>query len=463
MTTTATSPRWASVCTNCSREAELESRPTHGQRALCDDCASKPYHTPGAGGLDAPPASSNGTKSTSMSKLIDGGAFVLDAPTHVPSVWGAGTEVLWAQGEPLMICGPQGVGKSTIAQQLVLSRLGVLDLYVLGYPVTAADPGRRVLYIAADRPNQIARSMRRMVRPRDRQALIDGLTVWRGPLPFDITQDPGKLLSMAAACGAGTVVIDSLKDVAMPLIDDRVGSAVNRALQLMIAEGIEVLTLHHQRKGTADNKKPAKLQDVYGSVWITAGHGSIAVLWGEPGDPVIELIHVKQPADQVGPLELTHDHAAGVTQVHERPTARALIAAATNGGITVADAATRLYGPNPDRNAVQKARRKLDDLVRQGIAVKVEGETPKAPVHYHPAGTPVIDRDSPRDRSRSDHAESETPATTASRADHGLSRTGIKHGAPPFKGARDAQREATPDEQADYERALALVEEDEAA
>lgn len=390
--------------------------------------------------------------------LVDGGAFILDAPKHVPPVWGEGSEVLWAQGEPLMICGPQGVGKSTIAQQLVLSRLGILDLHVLGYVVTP-DPDRSVLYVAADRPSQIARSMRRMVRPQHRRTLSDGLNVWRGPLPFDITQHPGKLLGMAAACGAGTVVIDSLKDVAMPLTEDRVGSAVNSALQVVIAEGIEVLSLHHQRKANADNKRPASLADVYGSVWLTAGHGSIVVLWGEPGDPVIELTHLKQPADQVGPLELTHDHVAGVTTVHERPTARALIATA-NGGVTVAEAAARLYGPNPDRNDIEKARRKLDDLVRQSIAEKVPGDTPKAPATYRPANHAVIQRDSPRDRSRSNHANGENPATTASRGDHGLSRDSINDAAPPFKGARDAEREATPEEEELHRRALALIDED---
>ena len=54
--------------------------------------------------------------------LLDGAAFALDAPTHVEAVWGDGSRVLWAQGEPLMIAGPDGVGKTTIGQQLTLAR-----------------------------------------------------------------------------------------------------------------------------------------------------------------------------------------------------------------------------------------------------------------------------------------------------------------------------------------------------
>jgi replicative DNA helicase len=379
--TAVVGPRgWASTCTSCGRVADIASRPDGTlDRALCDDCAGQPYGLPTLAVPAHPPAIGAQT----VQKLVDGGAFILDAPAHVPAVWGEGSEVLWSAGEPMMICGPQGVGKSTIAQQLILARLGVRDRIVLGFAV-AADPGRRVLYVASDRPNQIAQSMRRMVSEEHRERLVDGLRVVRGPLVFDLTQEPEKLLALASDCGAGTVLIDSLKDIAMSLSEDRVGGTVNRALQLLVAEGIEVCSLHHQRKATSENKRPRSLADVYGSTWLTSGHGSVVLLWGEPGDAVIELSHLKQPADEVGPLELVHDHHAGTTSVHERPTVRALVAAATDGGISVADAAVRLHGPSPSRNDIEKARRKLDSLVRQGEAVKVPGDGPKDPVLYRP-------------------------------------------------------------------------------
>jgi hypothetical protein len=52
---------------------------------------------------------------------------------------------------------------------------------------------------------------------------------------------------------------------------------------------------------------------VYGSTWLTSGLGSVIVLDGKPGDPTVELRHLKQPAEPVGPLTLRHDHTAGVT------------------------------------------------------------------------------------------------------------------------------------------------------
>lgn len=90
------------------------------------------------------------------------GSLVLDEPTGVPAVWGHGDEVLWPMGEPCLLCAPQGVGKTTLAQQVALARAEIAGRgELLGLPVTPDT--RRVLYIAADRPRQAFRSMRRMV------------------------------------------------------------------------------------------------------------------------------------------------------------------------------------------------------------------------------------------------------------------------------------------------------------
>src|SRR4051794_28282944 len=84
-------------------------------------------------------------------RAIDGASFILDAPKGVPAIWGSGGDVAWARGETLLIAGPQGVGKTTLAQRLALARCAI-DTAVLGLPVDP-DP-RGVLYVAADRPAQ---------------------------------------------------------------------------------------------------------------------------------------------------------------------------------------------------------------------------------------------------------------------------------------------------------------------
>ncbi len=293
---------------------------------------------------------------------------MLDQPREVPALWGSGDRVLWARGEAVMVVGPAGVGKTTLAQQVVIARLGITSA-VLGLPVVPTSS--RLLYLACDRPPQIARSFARMVRPVDRELLDDRLVIWKGPPPRDFARHPETLLQMAQAAQADTVVVDSLKDVALKLTDDEVGAGYNAARQRALVAGVEVLELHHQTKrGAGGLGKPNTLADVYGSVWITAGAGSVLLVWGAAGDSVVEVSHLKQPAEDVGPLQVVHDHLAGHTRVYRDADPLSLLAATP--GLTAASLATCLYVPDrsrqPERNEVEKARRLLDGLVKKGLA-----------------------------------------------------------------------------------------------
>ena len=222
-------------------------------------------------------------------QLVRGAEFVLAAPDRVPAVFGRDSEVLWAEGEPLLLVGPQGVGKTTLMQQIALRHAGILSGELLGYPVKA-DHGRLTLYLALDRPQQIARSFRRMISDAQEQQLGQ-LVVWTGPLPFDLTKHPEKLVllvhDIAEMLGSpvGAVFADSLKDMASPLSSDEVGAALSRAIGGVIAHQIEFAACHHQRKATGENEKPRTLADVYGSTWITAGAGSVLLLWGDTRRP----------------------------------------------------------------------------------------------------------------------------------------------------------------------------------
>jgi replicative DNA helicase len=314
-------------------------------------------------------------------RLIRGDEFVLDLPAEIPAVWGGATgTVAWSVGEPLMLYGPDGVGKTSVAQQLALGRIG-LRQRVLGMRV--ADDGLPVLYLALDRPAQAARSLARMVSGDDRDPLRERLIVWKGPLPFNVVEKPYALADFATAQGAGTVVIDSLKDVAAKLTDDEVGSVVNSAFQELVARHVELLVLHHPRKQQQGGAPPKKLQDVYGSRWLTAGMGSVFCLWGEAGDPVVELLHLKQPSEPIPDWKLLHDQERGVTTILESVDLLALVAAVGETGLTAEAAAGAIFSEAaPDRNAIEKARRRLEKLVAGGFLVK-RGEKPN-PVTYHP-------------------------------------------------------------------------------
>jgi hypothetical protein len=211
--------------------------------------------------------------------------------------------------------------------------------------------------------------MKRMVGPAGQEKLADRLIVWPGPLPFDVATEPRKLLEFAHALDVGTLVIDSLKDIAVDLEKGEVGARVNLAIQLLIADGIEVCLLHHPRKAQAgEQDKPKTLNDVYGSRWLTAGMGSILLVWGSAGDPVVTLSHLKQPEGELGPLRVLHDHDTGTTTPYEQQTLGEQLARAA-GGLTVTDAACGLFGTDaPSASQREKTRRRLEKLIEAGLA-----------------------------------------------------------------------------------------------
>lgn len=328
--------------------------------------------------------------SGALDHAVPGDVFILDAPVDVPAVWGVSGDgrVLWPEGEPLMIVGPDGAGKTTLMEQLVLARLG-LRRELLGFPVQPA--AGKVLYLAADRPRQAQRSFRRMVSERDRKVLHERLVFWPGPLPFRITDDPRLLAGFAKAQGAGTVFVDSLKDVALGLTTDEVGAAVNMAHQEAIAAGVELCVAHHQRKEQNGAGKPKHLADVYGSRWLTAGCGSVLLVWAdEPGDPIVELSHLKPAADVVGPLTLRHDHAHGQTTVYGSTDLETIVATPK----TAKEAAAELYGTAaPSRNEVEKTRQRLNKLIAVRVVEQVKDERGIARyvVRDRPGQTSLVD------------------------------------------------------------------------
>jgi replicative DNA helicase len=336
--------------------------------------------------LDEPPPDDDADPSHGVrARLTTGASFILDAALDTPCLWGTGELVLWAELESLMISGPPGVGKTTIAQQLVLAAIGIGTPELLGFPVTAH---RRVLYLAMDRPRQIAKSFRRMVTETDREALDERLAIWQGPPPTDIAKSTGMLLYLAQAAAADVIVIDSLKDAALGLVNDEVGAAVNRAIQTVLVAGIDVIVLHHQtkRSGSGDGGKPTSLADVYGSAWITAGAGSVILIHGEAGDRIVELRHLKTPSEPVGPLKIEHNTWAGTSTLLDGQV-DPLIWLRTQHTPVTAQHLGQMYadpGHPADAKHVQRARRDLERLTRAGMAIETAGHK-----GGHSGGTPT--------------------------------------------------------------------------
>ncbi|GAB4913082.1 hypothetical protein MAHJHV65_47290 [Mycobacterium avium subsp. hominissuis] len=313
-------------------------------------------------------------------RYVDGGSFIHDIPDTTPAVWGQGADVLWAEGEDLIVAGPQGVGKSTLAGLLVQSMIEGGE--VLGYPVKKVD---RVLYLAMDRPQQIARALRRQLKHLDREFIAEHLKVWKGPPPEDLAKFPDRLLAMAEKAKANVVVVDSLKDAALGLSSDEVGAGWNRARQTLLAAGIELLTLHHDRKAN-ETSAPA-VEKIYGSIWITGGAGSIIHIDGEPGDPIVRFAHVKKPDAEIGPFNLEVDNTAGTISIFEQVDLVAM--ARQPGGVTVTAAAAALYEVEKPTDAHrERVRRKLKKLEQEGKIAA--GNVGGATVYTASAGLTVV-------------------------------------------------------------------------
>jgi replicative DNA helicase len=359
---------------------------------------------------------------------------VLDAPAGIPAVWGRADEVLWSRGEGLLIVGPPGVGKTTLAGQLVWARLGLLDR-VLGYDVQPTES--RVLYLAMDRPRQVQRAFARLATEDQRGVLDERLVVRPGPPPRDLAKHPQVLTELAKLAGADTVVLDSLKDAALGLSDDEVGAGLNRAQQTALAEGIEVVGLHHQRK-SQNGSKPTKLEDVFGSTWITAGAGSVVLLWGQAGDSLVELSHLKQPGSVVGPLAVEHDHDRGLSSVQRGFDPLAWL---RSGGGTAQEAGEVRHGTSPTDNQLRAVRKQLDKLVAKGLAHKIEavkgGPTGTQPARWYPlkarfgeAARPTDPSNGPPRPSRTNGPPTDTngpPAQTRRSAHRSNQRTATDH------------------------------------
>lgn len=302
----------------------------------------------------------------------DAATYLFDQPDTTTALWGDGDDILWAEGEALMIAGGMGLGKTTLAGQLIRAQLGLPPGDVLNLPVTET-PGP-ILYLAMDRPRQIRRSMLRQFDPTERDHIAGRLLIRTGPPIADIAQQPHLLAQMCQEVGATTVYIDSLKDAAIGLSDDKVGAGWNRARQHTLNNNTQICELHHNRKAIAGTTPNGSVTDIYGSTWLTSGAGSVITLTGEPGDPIIDFRHVKQPLNEIGPYRLHHNHDTGQLSIEHQIDLMAYATANRTHGLTAMAAAGALFDTDkPTRAQTEKARYRLDKLVSQGLLVRVDG------------------------------------------------------------------------------------------
>lgn len=334
----------------------------------------------------------NQTTSLEGEFQLSPGGKIFDLPDHIEALWGEDEEILWARGEPLMIYGPTGIGKTTLAGNLVLSLIGIRDTDLLHYPVTPLAPDKTVLYVAADRPRQAMRSLKRMVNPQHRTILDQRLVIEHNRQIWAPQADHQLIWRACQQARAGVVLLDSTKDVADgPLKDEPAAKAFMDAIQVCIANDVDVLMLHHPRKGARDSTgQEESIDGVYGSTWLTAGSGSVLLVDGEPGFGTITIQQLKAPATFVEKMNVVVTYDTGHLERANRVDLADMLQRFYPEAAEVKLIAAFLTGKNTDdltRGEIQKARREANKLVEYGLAVKLDG----TPAKYQWRSEAVLD------------------------------------------------------------------------
>lgn len=243
------------------------------------------------------------------------GDFLFDQPTDSP-IFGTADEMLAAEGQAWMLVGGDGTGKTSSACQYSKARLGLAD-DMWGLPVAPLPEDQSVYYLAMDRPRQMMEAFMRGIDHDDsdlRAMLSRRLSVHRGPPPYRLGRQAGQewLVNEVGETNAGLVVFDSRKDVGDTL-DSADVLGVATAVQLLVADDVDVLILAHPTKGNKPNGPPL-LEYVSGHREVFSGLGSVVYLNGRPGHPVIDVHQVKPIREPVRPFKITHDHRRGVSE-----------------------------------------------------------------------------------------------------------------------------------------------------
>jgi len=288
-------------------------------------------------------------------------------------LWGTGETILLARGESLMIAGREGVGKTTIAAQVARARLGGLDPLgvpwrVLGHLVDPLeDADAVVVYLALDRPRQVARLLAAMFEGQPDEVRSRMLVI-RAPALEAVQAGRAAflewLLAQVDGRPIGLAILDSLKDVMLKPTSDEEAGRWHVIRSAIVGElDVPLIELHHLKKRTEEGGNDS----VFGSALLTAGPGSILQIHGRPGDGDYLLEHTKMPAWQQPPLKITHHYGTEGLWWSEvlgtqSDDVEAAVFAAGDAGATVPELVERIVDerkPAARRKMIQRELKRL--------------------------------------------------------------------------------------------------------
>ncbi len=249
-------------------------------------------------------------------KVFPADDWVLDEVANSRAVVGRGQQILWADGESLLVVGDTGHGKSTLKQNIVRANIGLIP-DVLGL---AARSFTNILYVAADRPNQIKHSLSRMITPINRSIWHEKVFIHDGPLDFALNEKPQLLAPFVKELSEAlerplfeAVFFDSLKDLVSAMDENGDGIQINHAFQSLCRANVQVVCGVHPRKmGTGrDKERLPTLDDVGGNKNISAGSGSVVYLGAPDNEDQGQLYHLKSPSERIEGMLLHFEKKTG--------------------------------------------------------------------------------------------------------------------------------------------------------
>jgi replicative DNA helicase len=236
-----------------------------------------------------------------------------------------------------------------------------------------------------------------MVTPQHKTILHNRLVIEHNRQIWAPQNDHDLIWRACQQANAGIILLDSTKDVADgPLKDEPAAKAFMDAIQVCIANDVEVLMLHHPRKGNRESTgQEESIDGVYGSTWFTAGSGSVLLVDGEGGSGTLTIKQLKAPATFTPKMNVVITYDTGHLERTNRIDLADMLERKYPTAVKVKEIASYLTGKNTDdleTSDIEKARREANKLVEYGQATKIDG-TP-ATYQWEPGYTLGADEES---------------------------------------------------------------------
>lgn len=232
-----------------------------------------------------------GTKTEQGLSLTYGFSDFLASEVHVE--WEI--EGLLEKGGFGLMAAMPGVGKTQMSIQLGISCS--LGTNFLGWKIPKP---RKIVLLSLEMSHVglkiFLQTIAREYTPEQHAALQDNFIVvpLGEPISFDKPEGMKFLETILDDIEPDGLIIDSIGKLSMEELSEKTAKGINAAfLHLRKRYGCFIWVIHHNRKATDNNKKPAGLADVYGNMYLTAEMTTVLVLWPDPEKGEIEIITAK--------------------------------------------------------------------------------------------------------------------------------------------------------------------------